>query len=1033
LHESEDSATTRPERSWTPLSGPPAPFEFMFVALHEMLARLRSWLGLGSWAQLQAALQDGPTPKLVVHLAGEPRQVCVARAWIVHTLALRSDCAAVVAQPTAVRGSSSSSSIYDLNPSSALHQVELALDSAAAKVSQLRDAHEWWWHQLAERDGLVLDSSYARTLSALRTPKKDVRRHRVFGGGARGYSEPCGSDSSSDEDHAVEGSSYAKAVRRSATQAVAAVQQEDSAVLPALHEQQAAMHFAPMTVVLLGRGGVGKTTLMGQLLQEQLEKRVSLDDSGNVETTHANVCVCGCASAEEEEVVIEYMSVLEVESAAKDLEEAAGALHGQCAPTAEVPAAVQALRSFAASLRDARKNLSSLLPEVPPVAGASVSPIRRLPLATSEARRRAAAQEFQRCTQRDVSSESEDASVLDIVSRVTVRLHLPILRHITLLDTPGRTPGASEDQPREQLREIAVCRALAAADCWMYILPWFHSQGIMQLEQDMQRWRAHLRPGVEGMVVLARCAEQSFEDDADDDISAVATESSDAQESLPQSSLATMSAQLLERREAIQRSLWCSSGGPEHTYAIAPAVACSHAAYAFDSFDPEDTNPEDIDEETRMMERLEYVCKLIVGQTLVATAANVGGSWLLQKMPKRHWADAIVELTGLSHVAERLGALTLRRVVRRRGGAVGGAISVQLNQLLTQHVAVDKEIDSTLHALRAWERMQMCNVQLRNGLDDLMLMLRAMGDTNQRLYWDINTKGHERLDSTRQALIDQHLLPDPGQGQLQVFVDFDAGLDADATALLSAHYATEDTEARLGVRNDFLKHVLKDAASSAHGAGFPQCPSSCRTLPVAAAGSGGGGGGGGTDASVGSTAPNTLPLLPPALQHQLLTLDHTGELRAQLDKVNQFASFVSRKSYSTHRRLIYTGQDSTFNKQALPDFLVHLQTKKGGHPEGGELEWHIEAVCYAALTHLWARYRAVVNPVVHALLDVAQQSAIEGKAQDRAERKMLQLLALASDVKRCEGDVLQTYSDCLMLDARHHIQCVPNLCVVVGA
>ena len=108
------------------------------------------------------------------------------------------------------------------------------------------------------------------------------------------------------------------------------------------------------------------------------------------------------------------------------------------------------------------------------------------------------------------------ATDVDLICQVTVRLYLPALAHLTLIDTPGRSraAGADESHPREIMRQMRTQSAIEAADCWIYLLPWFQRHGLDQLEEDMQCWRGYILEA-EGFVVLTRMAEDAYEDKGD--------------------------------------------------------------------------------------------------------------------------------------------------------------------------------------------------------------------------------------------------------------------------------------------------------------------------------------------------------------------------------------------------------------------------------------------------------------------------------------------------------------------------------------
>ena len=224
------------------------------------------------------------------------------------------------------------------------------------------------------------------------------------------------------------------------------------------------------------------------------------------------------------------------------------------------------------------------------------------------------------------------------------------------------------------LRQRWTRQAVLKADCWVYVLPWFHPQGIMRLEEDMQSWRG-LLGGAEGFVVLARCAERGIEDEDDHSTMGSVEETEEAEED----KLPSIAMRVAPKRDAIQRSHWCTGGGGvgdggvegsagassvDAYCSISPALSCTHGLLGcqlrvFGVGDEEF----DVAEDGDMAWVVEDLCQMIAGPLLftslveqhsqsadraneitsVGTRSTTGDddervkTCFLSKLPKSHW------------------------------------------------------------------------------------------------------------------------------------------------------------------------------------------------------------------------------------------------------------------------------------------------------------------------------------------------------------------------------------------------------------
>ena len=1011
------------------ISGAPMPYEFLFEGLHRLLNLIRKWAGM-SWRRFVEAL-DGPDPSVVLHLHGEDRQTSLAQGWLRHTLNCKPDSNAIVratkaaeAQPGAPDTETPKEStrcIYDLDTAfEPLHEMCAAVDRAARIVSDLRGEHAWWWDNRAAEAGIEIGSSYAHTLglATLNSEESDLAGVGPADGGAT-----ADGDSSEDEQNAVLGSSFAKALRRPQPDG-----KMSSLTLESLSlvEPTRSKGLQPTTVVVLGRADVGKTTLIGLLVQDDLL------DFAEVESTLTSMKLCGCTSFDEEELLVEYMSEDEVEDAVRELERAAQVLCAESGvsvlqrfssrgPVNEPEQAIK-LRAFASSLVNAHRELCQQFS----VAGKSVRPVRKLPMPRRTSRTHALApsqelkeiqERIKQYSYRDPESETSDASASDLICNVTLKLNIPALQHLALLDTPGRAraAGAEESHPREILRQISTQKALESADCWMYLMPWFQQDCLQQLEEDMQCWRSYIL-GAEGLVALTWFAEdEGLEDDAN---------SEPEPEQVPWGEGETMADRLFGLREALRRSGWCPRGPQDH-YAISPAVSGMHGVLEASMRD----SPEDEWEELcppDLQSEVEKVARRISGRL---ACEHVAGTHepdrrLMHSLSKEHWPDAVREICGIATIAERLCAAASAFVAQR---SVPEAIETQWQTLVETHLAVSKDVEGALQSLHACKRARSIRTHIREmqreieaweeklegDLAGTNTLLQSMYDANERVYNKIAIE--EGDDEGSQAILAE-LMAEIGQEgkvvkpkrQFELYKQFDVQVGARAAKLVGLEIDPEDPKFIdcLPLPTELVRQLEEFSGQS----------------------------------------------VPAHLESLRAGIDPSGRSFADVARV---VGFVAKTAVKKHRERKPFPElvGAAFEKQkALPK-------KDFGERFNSDCLARAEAIAYKGLVHLWvefsAQLRSSVTDLEKKVGKCEELRVLEQQQTDEADRmemliresngalqqctdaascvrmdelelalqqKTVRLNVLCANLRACERELLVLNADCLNVDVRNRIR-----------
>ena len=990
------------------ISGAPKPFEFMFVALHVAMAEIVRWLG-GSWSTFFSKVSQ-ETPALVIHLFGESRQLCLARTWLIHTLSLPQESGAVTKH-----SSSTLRCIYDLDPFHTLDQIFGSVSRAEAVVSQLQssEAHGWWWSEQVEKRGVIPTSSYARNLTS--TPMKIA---------IPGPKRTSSSSSSEDEGNAVEGSTYARSVRRinsrsSVEENLALVDDE----LDLAPEQKT---LGTTTVVFLGRAGAGKTTLLALLLQDAH----ALLDSCACESTRTTVRFCGCASAEEEEFLVEYMSSKEVDAMAADLNNEAQmmchengiSLIDRFQDEEDIPEPAEAiiLRNFATSLQAARQQLSGDA-SMQIVVGDSARPVRRVPLFPPSDE---AVAQFKKYTQQDSGDEASVATEIDLVCRVTVRLHLSSLRHLTLLDTPGRSraAGAQETNPREMLRQRRTQRAIEEANCWVYLLPWFQQRGIQQLEEDMQCWRAYIVEA-EGFVVLTRMAEDGFDAKENDYLESVETAGArtnagtavQAAQRAPTDTV-SMESRLADIREKIRTSRWCSNQIDER-YTVSPSVSSSTGVLAglikqnLDFADEED-----------FQEEIRKVVTRISSNLLVEPRGGDQHGFL-GKLDKEHYADACLEVCGVANVAEILCGSATHFLAHR---SVTDSVSVHLHRLVKDDVAIDKDLYDSVQHLKAWDDIGQLRhewvglqPQIETGILAANRLMQVMKESADNLYFTILDEAEQLLAQTKADAVQEKRIK-KARVQMELCQAFVSRVDRVATDLVNqACHSSRIPELLHGRFERWIAKATENA---------PDSPRSCIKPPRR------------------RSVSLLLPVDASAEFQQVL-----ARLEPLLEKIISRLADTS-SGQQTDEHLQYDESSALFNGKPQ-DFVQNFLIVYDGQPDAGfpqgrlkGIGRHANAVALNATAHLWTFYRVILRTVLDELSEACgRQRQISDKSDalqrklDRSdgltmaeegrqtvivetEARICRLIELRRQLRRKEAEIVKICTECLMLDARNSIR-----------
>ena len=1050
------------------ISGAPLPYEFIFDALQQMMHRIRKWAGM-SWRTFVEAV-GAASPKIILYLHGECRQVVLAEGWLVYSLRSDVGTPAIVSCPDHnglgsndghAHGSVCDRCIYDLDTAyGPLHEMSASAEKASSIVADLWQTHSWWWEGRAEEAGIDVTSSYARALGL--QPGKSAQDNPLKSGdavpeGARKndwrISEADSGDSSEDEQHIVKGSSYANSVRKTRS--------DDKHSLPLSTPGPVSYAALPAaTVVVLGRAEVGKTTLINLLIQDDLL------DVFEVESTLTSVKLCGCESFEEEELFVEYMSQEDVNVAVGELERAAQVLCAEegfslldrfsSSETVAEPPQAQKLRAFATSLQQAHTALRRRFP----VADGAVRPVSKLkfPTRTSwEAEHTPELTEttemFKQYTYRDPEAETSVASETDLICNVTLRLHIPALQHLTLLDTPGRTraAGAEESHPREILRQICTQRALESADCWMYLLKadlpnstaanhqLYLKHQLHLLEEDMQCWRNYIL-GAEGFVALTHFTEESSAEEQEELFSLSRTtsighlvpepEPESTDQAVGHESLAT---RLMDLRDAVRHSGWLTKGtGPQDHYGLAPAVSCTHGS--LERFTPHDEGWEEM--------ALEEV-EMAVGKiSLPPSLEHIGkidgtGHQLLNMLDKGHWPDAVREICGIVNISQRLCATATTFVANRVATQV---VAKQWQDLVEIHIAVSADVEHNLRLLHAiseakcvrreaWDvqlELQVLEGQLQNDLKEATALLQHMYYANEDLYYELD--GAPEDGNTPMMSILAELTKKPAQAgkmlkptqQYEWVQEFDQRASALASKLIGLQIAKIDPKAARASSTQTVGIELLDCLTLRHDCCTRLHNFACQHLP--------------SNPGFISSSPDFE-----ALRANGFTNVAGGSM---LEKVSKVADFIPTMAVKKHPCIDHT--EASYGKKAEPEFLKQMQT---------DLPARAQAIAYNGLVHLWVAFTDALSPVLQTLEEVAvkvrevrdaerkkveEAELLEGLIRDRVgvavcalpiqelefaiENKIVGLKLLCDDVCACERDLIMLATQCLDLDVRNRIR-----------
>eukprot|EP01052_Picozoa_sp_SAG31_P017602 SAG31_NODE_1212_length_9370_cov_2.848452_4_plen_862_part_00 len=781
-----------------PLISAREPYEFLFEALNRLLNQIRKWADM-SWRRLIAAFQD-PEPSMVIHLFGEDRQVSLAEGWLRHSLfKCARECEAIhksvangdyaiasTKQPGTGKHDESSKSFYDLDASfNPLDQMVEDVDRAAGIVADLRADHKWWWEEHASEAGIELGSSYAQTLGLRNEVQGEVANIMKLSSAA------VDDNSSDDELNAVEGSSFATATQQ-------AKPHKQSFSWPDLVSN---LKLPPTTVTVLGRMGATKTTLIRLLVQDDLL------DASEVESTLTSFKICGCSSFEDEELFVEYMSKDDIEEAVRELEKSAeilchtGNLWQQTRNSSskeKEPEEALRLRAFASSLVNKHQKLCDEMN----ILSKSAHPVHKVPLPKRSSRTRwgrredlaETLQKIKTLTDRDPEHETGEASRSDLIATVTMRLNIAGLQHLSLLDTPGllHAAGAEESHPRLILRQLATKKALEKTDCWLYLIPWYHKDCLQQLQEDMRCWHPYI-PRAEGVVILTRSAEDR--DDCDDSSAEPEPEKDVAPE--------TMTTQLFNLRELIRDTPEFRRGAGG-LFAISPAVSCLHGALAYtmqellpDHWDTLDLQPE--------VEKLARRISGKLGCEYPADAA-VPESCLMDNLDKEHWMDAVLEVSGVCTVADRLCAAACAYVAQR---SAPQAIALQWEALVQTHTAVSRDAEIVLQSLHAVKLAR----QMRN---EVSTMRRKLHMRRDALFGDIAGTNDllQSMIKTFNEILQNVLDAEGGAGQVIILERILHQVEQEGKTIKSGrqfeYFKQYDDEVAAWVSKLIAPHILED-------------------------------------------------------------------------------------------------------------------------------------------------------------------------------------------------------------------------------